>query len=213
MAKHTTMIQLPLSERDSEFSAKLRELGEAWACSAFRPRLSDATKAHWNSLINEWAASDLPVAIRKSGDVRGSVIKHNSGREIIIADNSPAQWSFSQAFKGQCFSLMDIHNLLENDAIPFTFATKSSEKSRMLYKRTLGISDNVNKRGWKLCHIVNIGLNTKEPIQTIPLVKLIEHFKLLMAPSNHFLIPLEWGGLGEVPEIIEEIAIFERKTT
>jgi hypothetical protein len=73
---------------------------------------------------------------------------------------------------------MDIRNLLEQDTVPFTFATKASEKSLMVYKRTLGTSDNVNKRGWKLCHIVDIGLNTKEPIETIPLVKLIEHFKM-----------------------------------
>jgi hypothetical protein len=206
------MTHFPLSKSDSEFSEKLRELGRAWAYSPFRPRLSEATKAHWDNLLNEWATSDLPLVIRKGGAVRESVVKHSSGREVIIADNSPAQWSFSRAFDGQCFSLIDIRILLEKDSIPFTFATKLTEKSRMAYKRTLGTPDNVNKRGWKLCHIIDIGLNTKELIEVIPLVKLVEHFKLLIAPSNHFLIPLIWGGLGEVPEIIEEVATVEGKT-
>lgn len=206
------MTQLPLSERDTAISEKLHELGKSWAGSPFRPRISDITKAHWDHLLNEWAESDLPLVIRKSSAVRGAVVQHSSGREIIIADNSPAQWSFSQAFSGQCFSLLDIRTLLQKDAIPFTYATKTAEKGLMTYKRTLGVSDNINQRGWKLCHIVDIGLSTKETVATIPMARLVEHFKLLMAPSNHFLIPLAWGGLGEVPEIIEEVGAFERGT-
>ncbi len=81
----------------------------------------------------------------------------------------------------------------------------------MTYGCTLGSGDNVNKRGWKLCHIEDVGLNTKMAIETLSLESLVKHFKLLMAPSNHFLIPLDWGGLGEVPEVIEEIAAVEKK--
>ena len=107
------MRQLPLSERDTEFSEKLRELGRIWAHSPFRPRLPEMTKAHWDNLLNEWASSNLPLIVRKSGGVRGSIVKHNSGREVIIADNSPAQWSFSRAFEGQCFSLVvRVHNIV-----------------------------------------------------------------------------------------------------
>jgi len=81
----------------------------------------------------------------------------------------------------------------------------------MAYKCTLSSGDNVNKRGWKLCHIEDVGLKTKIAINTLSLEILMKHFKLLMAPSNHFLIPLDWGGLGEVPEVIDEIAAIEKK--
>ena len=205
------MSQLPQSQSPIEFSEKLRELGKAWSRSEYRPRLPHATKAHWDTLISEWAASDLPLVIRKGGGIRGSVVKHTSGRLIIIADNSPAQWCFSRAFGEQLYSVIDIRTLLEKDSIPFTFATKTAEKSIMAYKCTLSSGDNVNKRGWKLCHIEDVGLKTKIAINTLSLEILMKHFKLLMAPSNHFLIPLDWGGLGEVPEVIDEIAAIEKK--
>jgi hypothetical protein len=205
------MSQLPQSQRPIELSEKLRELGRVWSRSEYRPRVPQATKAHWDVLLDEWAASDLPLVIRKGGGIRGSVVKHTSGRLIVIADNSPAQWCFNRTFGGQLYSVVDIRILLEKDTIPFTFAIKTAEKRLMTYRCTLSTDDNVNKRGWKLCHIKDVGLNTKMAIETLSLESLVKHFKLLMAPSNHFIIPLDWGGLGEVPEVIEEIAAFEQK--
>jgi hypothetical protein len=139
------------------------------------------------------------------------VVSHNSGRQLVIADNSPAQWSFSRAFEGQTFSLSDIRKLLDADSIPFTFATKTAEKARMAFKCTLKTCDNLNKRGWKLCHIEGVGLKTKRPIEELPITNLVLHFKLLLAPSNHFLIPLDWAGLGEVQEVIEEVKTVENR--
>jgi len=202
--------QLPQCQSPTEISEKLSEIGRVWALSEHRPRLSQTTKAYWDALLDEWATSDMPLVIRMGGGIRGSVVKHSSGRQIVIADNSPAQWSFTQAFRGQHYSIVDIHTLLENDSIPFTFATKATEKSHMTYVCTLSSGDNVNKRGWKLCHIEDVGLKTKSAIEMLSLESLVIHFKFLMAPSNHFLIPLEWGGLGEVPEVIKEIAAVEQ---
>jgi hypothetical protein len=204
------MSKLPQSQRPAEISKKLYELGRVWAYSEFRPRIPHSIKAYWDALLDEWAESDLPLVIRKGGGIRGSVVKHRSGRPIVIADNSPAQWSFTRAFGGQLYSLADIRTLLDKDSIPFTFATKTTEKSQMIYKCTLSSGDNLNKRGWKLCHIEDVGLKTKSAMETLSLESLVDHFKLLMAPSNHFLIPLDWGGLGEVPEVIKEIAAVEK---
>ncbi len=79
----------------------------------------------------------------------------------------------------------------------------------MTYKCTLSARDNVNKLGWKLCHMQDIGLSTRTPLQQIELRDLATHCRLLMSPSNHFVVRLQWAGLGEVPEFIEELKKYE----
>jgi hypothetical protein len=136
---------------------------------------------------------------------------HKLGRELIISDNSPAQWAFSQAYTGKMPDLSEIRQMLANDVIPFSYVTKAAEKTQMKYRCTLAGCDNVNKSGWKLCHIEAVGLSTRVPPADVPLEKLLEHFRMLMSPSNHFLVPLRWAGLGEVPEFIQAIRLVEQK--
>lgn len=190
-------------------SCGLSELGRAWAQTIERPRISIALKRHWDELLAAWIQSDLPLAIRKSGGVRGASILHSSGRELVVADNSPAQWAFAHAYAGRAYSLNEIRDLLGRDAIPFTFATKTAEKSQMKYRCTLSARDNVNKCGWKLCHIEEIGLSTRTSLAQLPIDYLARHFALLMSPSNHFVVPLPWAGLGEVDEFISEVKRYE----
>lgn len=203
------MIELPQSTQPQEISEMIREVGRKWAASSTRPRIPPDVKLHWDKLINEWAESDLPLVIRKSGGVRGEEIRHPQKRRIIIADNSPAQWSFTQAFRGSLYSLGDIGNLIEHDQIPFAFAAKSSEKTQMKYKRTLKSAESLGKQGWKLCHIYPVGLNTRQPISEIDMSSLKQQFQLLLKPSNQFLVPLAWAGMGELNEVIEEVWLFE----
>ena len=203
------MTPLPHSHLPPDLSTGLRALGTIWANSEYRPKLPWATKAHWDTLLNEWMASDLPLAIRKSSGVRGSMVSHSSGRRLVVCDNSPAQWAFSRAYEGHLYSLDDIRALLEADKLPFTFATKTAEKPHMCYRCTLRPPDSLGKRGWKLCHMQGVGLSTKTPIEQLPLERLLLHFTRLMAPSNHFLVPLQWAGLGEIPEFIGEVEAIE----
>lgn len=191
-----------------EMTDLLIRLGEIWASASVRPRISLATQRAWDGLVSDWIESDLPLVVRKGG-IRGSEIQHESGRRIVIADNSPAQWAFSRASKDEKYTIADIRQLFERDEIPFTFATKKSEKAFMRYRRTLGAIDNVNKRGWKLCHVDGVGLSTATAIERIPIEELKSHCRRLLAPSNQFVIPLQWSGLGEVPEFIQGIRLFE----
>ncbi len=187
----------------------LTQLGEIWAHSSDRPQVAKPVNHAWDTLINDWIASDLPLVIRKGGGIRGAEVRHHSGRRIIVADNSPAQWAFSCAIRGETYDVGGICRLLDRDDIPFAFATKRSEKAEMRYKRTPGVRDSVNKRGWKLCHIDAVGLSTKSPLEALPIEKLHLGFRSLLAPSNQFVVPKHWGGLGEVPEFIEGIRRFE----
>jgi hypothetical protein len=203
-------VKLPAATLSRHLSDLLRQIGAAWAVDASRPRIQAEVLAHWNRLIAAWAESDLPLAIRKSEGARGEVVAHRSGRLLIYTDNSPAQWAFMRAHAGDLYTLDDIARLLDRDEIPFSFATKSAEKTRLTYRRTLG-DDSVNKRGWKLCHVSDVGLGARARISELPLDSLKEHFRKLMSPGNHFLIPLAWGGLGEVDEVIDEIRRADRQ--
>lgn len=188
-----------------ELSQKIREVGRMWAAAETRPKLDAEIMVHWDSLIQAWTDSDLPLVIRKNGGVRGGVSNHSSGRKIILADNSPAQWAFSRAFDGSRYSLDDIRRLLERDEIPFAMVRTKAATSQATFKCTLSSLDNVNKHGWKLCHIDSVGLKRHALPEELPLEMLIRHFCDLLTPSNHFLVPLTWAGLGELPEIVEEI--------
>jgi hypothetical protein len=168
---------------------------------------------HWDRLVDEWAHSDLPLVVRKSSGVRGGEIAHSGGRSIVLADNSPAQWAFMRAFQGFTYTLAEIRCQLESCKIPFAFATKRSEKSQMKYSGTLTAADNLNKRGWKLCHIEPVGLGSPTLLADFSIERLVAHFRLLLKPSNHFLVPLSWAGLGELPEVIDEIRKYEREAT
>lgn len=205
------MAALPMAEQSQEISQSLRELGRLWAASSLRPKIAQPVLDRWSSLVGDWAVSSLPLVIRKSGLVRGSVVRHESGRDLIIADNSPAQWAFNKAFGGTVFTVGEIAAFLKQDQVPFTYIAKASEKSRIRYGCTLKAEDNINARGWKLCHIQEIGLRTKTPVERVRIADLIEHFIRFMDPSNHFLVPLAWSGLGEVPEVIESLAATKLK--
>jgi hypothetical protein len=126
-----------------------------------------------------------------------------------LADNSPAQWAYCRAFAGYTYSLTDIVRLLDRDELPFTFAIKNAEKAQMKFKCTLSVKDNLNKRGWKLCHIEAVGLGTRVQVADLPIQELKDHFCKLLTPGNHFLVPLVWAGFGEVPEVIQEIRKLE----
>jgi hypothetical protein len=62
---------------------------------------------------------------------------------------------------------------------------------------------NLNTRGWKVCHIDAIGIKKPGAVNNLPIGTLTDHFRRLMTPSNMFLVPKIWSGLGEMPEMIE----------
>jgi hypothetical protein len=206
-------VVLPIFSADSDLSAKLGEVGYLWASSECRPRVKPEINRCWDQLVDNWAADlELPLVVRKSGRVRGGVTRHSKGRYIIFADNSPAQWAFMRAFQGECYTLDQIRALLGDDKIPFAYVRKRHEESQVKYKATLAARDNVNNCKWKLCHIDGVGLRSSASIEDFPPEKLVAHFQRLLKPSNHFLVPLSWGGLGELTEVIEEIHKYQCAT-
>jgi hypothetical protein len=192
---------LPLPEN---LEALAQKLSEEWVKSTFRPLLSQDLIEKWDKVIIEWSESgEIPLLIRKRKNNIGSEIKHKDGRIIIPTDNSPAQWVFTEVYNKMDIDLKAIREILENDKLPISFAPSKDESERSKYKCTLGTKIDLNKRGWKLCHINPVGLKTRTPLQDLSIDILKDRFIRFLSPSNMFLVPKKWSGLGEFPEMVK----------
>lgn len=181
----------------------IHKLGSMWANSDACPRVAENVKDAWNKLLTDWIADDsLPLLIRKTSLVRGSELRHDSGRKIIPADNSPAQWACGLALRGKVPTITEIHEGFVRDEIPVSFAHKTKEREHRRYHCTLG-KYSINNAGWKLCHINPVGQNSKASLETVEIEILKKSFFDLLSPSNYFLLPIKRGGLGEVQEFID----------
>lgn len=186
----------------SDIGKLLHDLGGMWHASDVRPKIESTVAAQWDQLLQEWANDrQLPLLVRKNALVRGSEINHVTGRKIVPCDNTPAQWACGLALRGHVPSIPEIRKQLSEDSLPVSFAHKKAEKEMRRYHCTLG-KHTINKNGWKLCHIASVGLNTRQSLEDIDLAVLKEKFVSLLSPSNYFLLPMAWGGLGEAKEFI-----------
>jgi hypothetical protein len=187
----------------ANISTALRSLGRMWAECSVCPHIAQSTKTAWDSLLREWADDPLlPLLVRKSSLVRGSQINHSSGRSIVPTDNSPAQWVCHLALLDIVPSIQEIRDSITNDEIPVSFAHKSNERTERKYHRTLG-RFSINKHGWQLCHIQDVGLNSRTPLEHTQINDLKAAFISLLSPTNFFVVPKEWGGMGDTVEFIE----------
>jgi hypothetical protein len=193
-----------------DLNQEIERLAAYWARHPLRPRLTLATVQAWDELVCEWAAADdLPLLVRKvsRGVLRGQALRHDSGRDIVPTDNSPASWVWLQAAAGRRMSLDDIRETLLRDELPVTMvvdgAMRASDQVRYRCSRVSGPS--TNSLGWKLCHKHPVGLNGRGLLEQRPIEALRSHFRTFLSPSNLFVVPLEIGGLGELTQFIEAI--------
>lgn len=187
---------------------QIEALASFWAAHPTRPRLPTQAIASWDALVREWADElSLPLLIRKVGrdTVRGKILEHQSGRELVCTDNSPAAWLYMQADAGLRMAPTDVRDALASDRIPMAMVMDSRmrEEARYRCSRISGPSPNV--LGWKLCHKRQVRLRGRGPVETRPIELLREHFIDFLSPSNMFLVPLNLGGLGELQEFIAAI--------
>lgn len=187
----------------SNISKLLGQLGKLWAESDACPHIKKETKTAWDDLLHAWADdSSLPLFVRKGSLVRGSEIIHSSGRAIIPTDNSPAQWACHLAFRNVVPTLQQIRDNFHEDSIPVAFAHKREEYKQRKYNKTLG-SYSINRFGWQLCHFNDVGLNSRTPLERLSIDDLKKAFTYLLSPSNFFVVPKVWGGMGDTDEFID----------
>jgi hypothetical protein len=177
---------------------------DSWGNSMLRPKLALNTALHWDRMIEEWMNDEtLPIYVRKMSRNRGQKIKHNSGRILVPADNSPANWSFSSAFSDLRPTLAEIKVLIENDEIPVAMAMSRLERQAAHFRCTRSSVRNPNQLNWKVCHKRPFALQAHGEITEMPISIIQRHFRYFISPLNLFLIPKKMSGLGEVPLFLE----------
>ena len=160
--------------------------------------VEESVRTRWTKLIDEWElARDIPLLVRKGAGRRGSVVVHESGRELVLCDNSPAQWGCWLAVAGMTPSIAQVRESFERDAIPVAMALGLEERKQARYQCPLR-EYSVNRHGWKLCHVEPVGLNLRRPLERIPIAKVQAAFRNFLDPANYFLLAKPLGGLGEV---------------
>jgi hypothetical protein len=173
-----------------DVEGELGRLASLWARHVARPRIDPEIAAHWERLIESWSTDEsLPLLIRKTekGIARGEVVVHDSGRELIPTDNSPASWSYLQAFSGVRLDLSDIRRALDADAIPVAIVVDREMTVRARYKCCRVASPNPNRLGWKVCHKREVGLRGRGSLKHRRIADLQAHFRDFLSLSNIFL--------------------------
>ncbi len=192
----------------SELNIQIEHVADLWAKSPARPRIAPAIARHWDDLIKAWSEDEsLPLLVRKSesGIARGEIFLHESGRQLVSTDNSPASWSYMLAIAGERPDIARVSACLAADEIPVAMIVDREMRARSRYKCSRVSIPNPNSLGWKVCHKHRVALRGRGPLAQRRIEDLRSHFRDFLSPSNIFLVPLVLAGLGELPQFIAAI--------
>jgi hypothetical protein len=166
----------------------LRVLGEKWLRSNDRLRPSPQAVAAMHALVVRWSQdSRVPLIVRRLDGRRGQEITHQSGRKLVLADNSPANWAYACALQGEFPNLMEA---LRQGKMPVAFFLPRKESTTAKYPNSLAKADpkSLNPQ-WEVCHIDDVvGRPFRGDIRTAPVEHLQQRMVLFMSPANIFLV-------------------------
>ena len=181
----------------SEIGDPLARLGQRWAESPHRPRPDAAILDRWDTVLRQWADSDLPLLLRSSG-LRGQLANSASGRAVLFGDNTPAWWSLGLAMTGTV-----------PDIAGWTLETVRERVPLDMMKRGTKYGRDLNKEGWKVCHIDGVSDGSRAKVVTLDDATVRARFLRFMSPRNMFLVPKTHSGMGELPEVIAAVRNYE----
>jgi len=150
--------------------------------------------AYWDDLIDQWlGTTDMPLFIRKSA-LRFEMHRQPAGREIIFVDNSPAHWCMSCALDGTQPTLDEVRTELQRGKLPVVYAIRNTMKKIARPSTSRGTQSqmsatNLNERGYKVCHIQPVGMNTAAAVESIALDDLARYTRRLLNTAAHFPWP------------------------
>lgn len=180
---------------------------EEWLVSPQRPRPTEDSAQHWDSLIETWIRDPrCPLLVRKSGN-RGCEHPHTkSGRVVVCTDNSPAHWTLAAAIGGERPTVADLLAALESGEWPVVFALSKAEAAKLpRYRGIMARSRRgkaLNVSGWKVCHILGVAEGSRGcDLEALSVDALVEHSRRFLSPSNMFVVPNSHAGFGELPEV------------
>jgi hypothetical protein len=96
-----------------------------------------------------------------------------------------------------------LHQWFDQDAIPIAMVFKTAEKAKAHYRCTRS-AISLNKRGWKVGHLNDVAFGHGVPDE-VPIERLHDHFRRFLNPCNMFVVPLKWGAIAELPQMIDAI--------
>jgi hypothetical protein len=100
--------------------------------------------------------------------------------------------------------MQEIDEMARADQIPVAMALTAEEKETATYQCIMArVPQNLNALGWKVCHIDKVSLGHRGRLETCNLGTIVDRFRRFLSPSNMFVVPKAWAGLGELPEVVE----------
>lgn len=212
------------------FTESISALGEKWfKAGDHGPSPIDPTHLlNWHNLIKAMVEDrDFPLIIRRSG--RGTQLEHKSRRKIFIQDNGPAHDIFSLAYMTSESKLVPSISSMNDACDKGRFRSVYIDSEANVAKaddisleeecgrcvasvKAFGLNQCAeDKRGWRICHIVDTGIGTLSKRQmdleaselpphalgTASIDRLKAHMGLFLSPRNMILVPIDFGGVGE----------------
>lgn len=193
-----TVMQCP-EPLSREYLAHVERLGKALATAKWRPEPTKAMVNRWDDFIRDWSTNKRrPLFIRRRAAGRGSVIQHESGRQLIPVDNSTAHWVYRAVLENR-----EPPKRIYIASIPVAMALTKDERRNAIYNN-INSKVRLGTEGWKLCHIDGLKLG-RGKLKSFPIDKLQAHFIRFLSPSNMFIAPLAQQGVGELDQVIQAI--------
>ncbi len=166
----------------------LRSLGEKWLRSDERLRPSARALAAMHTLVVRWSKDvRVPLIVRRMDGRRGKEIRHETGRKLVFADNSPANWAYACALEGALPNLMQA---LRQGKMPVAFFLPKAEAAIADYSNPLtkAYPKSLNP-DWEVCHIDDVaGRPFRGDIREAPIEELRRRMVMFMSPANIFLV-------------------------
>jgi hypothetical protein len=185
----------------------LRRLAVNWRESVARPRVSAEMALAWHDTIYDWVRDpEAPLLIQRGQRDRGRLLRHPTGRCVVITDDAPAHYILSLALEGRTATTKELLAALEQGRMPVARRLRFEEQEAATYSGTLATMDapNLNELGYEVCHVTGVGVR-RGLLEARTRVELLAHSLLLLSPVNMFLVPQAYAGVGEMPEFIEEV--------
>lgn len=185
------------------FAESVAHLGRRWRADSGRPRPADDVLAHWHDLVRCWVdESQVPLLLRSGSSGRRGTERKYRGRRCIFVDNSPAQWIYGVACAGWRPTHDELAHAVEEE-IPVAMILTGKERKSAAHPRALDTSRSTAAVGWKLCHIDGVVPARRTRPDRLTLAELRGTCRRLVDPNNMFLVPKEYGALGEIQEFID----------
>ena len=180
----------------------IRELAIQWQSDTLRLVVHPDQIESYEEQLKKWLADkSLPLLIRKYRRDRGHTKSHKSGRTLVPCDNAPANYFLSSALFDYPFAAKEVPERLESGELPVGMIADAGAT----YKGHQSVNmdpPNLNTLNFKICHIEPVGIGYGD-ITQMDIERLKDHMYRFLSVKNMFLLPKQYGALGELDAFVE----------